>query len=251
MSATVGGTTLRRAVVEVLETQRATRKPLAIILAGHNGSGKSTMWRQRLSPQLQMPLINADRMMLSILPEPGGDGALPAWAQGLRDTNRGWMKVAQQGVQAFVAHAMLEKVPFAMETVFSYWDEQPDGTVRSKLDLVRDMQRAGYFVLLFFVGLSNADLSILRVQTRVAEHGHDVPQAQLNSRFPRTQRAIRAAAGVTDAAIFTDNSRDPKLAFTVCRVQLRDRQLFDLRRAREPVPQAIAEWLNVVCPGYA
>ncbi len=236
------------AVSAVLDAQRATKKPLAIVVAGHKGSGKSTMWRKLLSPRLEIPLINADRMMLSILPEPDREGKLVAWAQKLRDTDLSWMSVAQQGVQAFAAHAMQAKVPFAMETVFSHWQERPDGTVASKLDLIEDMQRAGYFVLLFFVGLSNSGLSILRVQQRVAMHGHDVPTERLVARFPRTQRAIQAAAMVTDGTIFVDNSRDESLAFTVCRVQLREKLLYDLRQEPQPVPSAIAEWLDVVCP---
>ena len=219
-----------------------------MVLAGHNGSGKSTMWRKRLSRQLQIPLINADRMMLSILPEPGNDGALDEWAQSLRDTDESWMRVAQNGVQAFVGHAMRAKVPFAMETVFSYWEERPDGSILSKIDLIEDMRRAGYFVLLFFVGLTNVDLSILRVLTRVAEHGHDVPTERLIKRFPKTQRAIAAAAKVADATIFTDNSRDIKQAFTVCRVQLGETELYDLRQRSDTVPPAIAEWLSVVAP---
>lgn len=244
-------TALADAVEQILSAQRLTNKPLAIVLAGHNGSGKSTMWRKRLSGQLQIPLVNADRMMLSILPEPGSDGALDDWAQKLRDTDESWMRVAQDGVQAFVGHAMRAKVPFAMETVFSYWEEQPDGSVLSKLDLIEDMKRAGYFVLLFFVGLTNVELSILRVQTRVAEHGHDVPTERLLKRFPKTQRAIAAAAKVADAAILTDNSRDIKQAFTVCRVQLGDLELFDLRQTSASVPSAIAEWLGVVAPREA
>lgn len=239
---------LEAAVEQILEAQRKTRRPLAIVLAGHNGSGKSTMWRRTLSDQLQIPLINADRMMLSILPEPDSEGALAPWAQTLRDTDEGWMRVAQDGVQAFVGHAMQAKVPFAMETVFSYWEPQPDGTVLSKLDLIHDMQRAGYFVLLIFVGLTNVELSILRVQTRVAENGHAVPPDRLLRRFPKTQRAISAASNVADASIFTDNSRDKKQAFTVCRIQLGSTCLFDLRRNEASVPPAILKWLQVVSP---
>jgi hypothetical protein len=89
------------------------------------------MWRQLL----EMPLINADRMMLSILPEPGEDRHLVPWAARLRDRDIGWMRVAQQGVQAFAGHAMAERVPIAMETVFSYWEEQADGRIASKIDL--------------------------------------------------------------------------------------------------------------------
>jgi len=241
-------TELRAAVDEILAAQRKTKKPLAIVLAGHNGSGKSTMWRKTLSDQLQIPLVNADRIMLSILPEPLSDGALEDWARNLRDTDEAWMKIAQKGVQSFVGHAMQRKVPFAFETVFSYWEPQADGTVVSKLDLIRDMQAAGYFVLLFFVGLTNVNLSILRVQTRVAENGHDVELDRLLRRFPKTQNAIGEAAKIADASIFTDNSRDQKLAFTVCRIQLGERPLFDLRDGASRVPPAITEWLDKVSP---
>ncbi|MDH4414372.1 MAG: zeta toxin family protein [Rhizobium sp.] len=239
---------LEAAVEQILSAQRTTSQPLAIVLAGHNGSGKSTMWRLVLSDQLQIPLINADRMMLSILPEPDSEGALAPWAQTLRDKDQSWMRVAQDGVQAFVGHAMQAKVPFAMETVFSYWEPQPDGTVLSKLDLIRDMQAAGYFVLLIFVGLTSVELSILRVQTRVAEKGHDVETGRLIRRFPKTQRAISEAAKIADASIFTDNSRDKRQAFTVCRVQQGEQCLFDLRQQDAIVPPAILKWLEVVSP---
>ena len=135
---------LGSAVDAVITAQQDTQKPLAIILAGHNGSGKSTMWRRSLSNQLQLPLINADRMMLSILPEPNIAGELSDWARELRDTNEGWMRVAQSGVQAFIAHSMQAQVPFAMETVFSHWKVRPDGTIESKIDQIRELQQAGY-----------------------------------------------------------------------------------------------------------
>ncbi len=241
-------TKLKDSVDQILEAQKRTKKPLAIVVAGHNGSGKSTMWRKSLSSHLQIPLLNADRMMLSILPEPDSSGALIEWAQYLRDSDLGWMQVAQAGVKAFAAHAMQAKVPFAVETVFSHWDEQEDGIILSKLDMITDLQHSGYFVLLFFVGLANVELSILRVMTRMAEHGHGVPHEKLIARFPRTQHAIREAAKLADATIFTDNSRNEKQAFTVCRVQLREQALFDLRTAGSTVPPVILEWLGKVSP---
>ena len=75
-------TALLEAVDGIPGVQAATQKPLAVIVAGHNGSGKSTMWRLRLADVLQIPLINADRMMLSILPEPGEGGRLVSWHSG-------------------------------------------------------------------------------------------------------------------------------------------------------------------------
>jgi predicted ABC-type ATPase len=231
------------AIRQVRETQEKRKKPLAIILAGHNGSGKSTFWRRNLADELQMPLVNADRMMLAILPEQASDGALPDWASTLRDTDQSWMKVSQQGVQAFVGHAMNAKVPFAMETVFSHWQLRDDGTYESKIDQIRQMQAAGYFVLLIFVGLASVELSIGRVQTRVQENGHAVPEG-----FPRTQLAISEAIKVADASLLADNSRAPAQAFTVCRVQIESREIFDLRAGEKSAPSVILRWLDIVSP---
>lgn len=240
-------TSLAAAAEQVRQAQIASGKPLAIVVAGHNGSGKSTMWNQILAPRIQVPLINADRMMLSILPEPVA-GRLPPWAATLRDADESWMSVAQKGVEAFVVQALAHGVPFAMETVFSHWRPLGHGRFESKVDRIRDMQRAGYFVLLLFVGLANAQLSIGRVMTRVAEGGHAVDPAKLLARFPRTQRAIAAALPIADAAILTDNSRTAAQAFTVCRVQLGAAAGFDLRDQPAAVPAEIAAWMDVVSP---
>ncbi len=240
-------TTLNEAVDQVLRVQNASGKPLAIIVAGHNGSGKSTMWNERLAPGLQMPLINADRMMLSILPEPKGR-FLTAWAQKLRDEDEDWMAVAQQGVDAFIVQAMSRGVRFATETVFSHWQDLGDGTFASKIDRILQLQESGYFLLLLFVGLTDAQLSIGRVTTRVANGGHDVRVARLLNRFPRTQTAIRAALPVADASILMDNSRGLEEAFTVCRVQIGRDEVFDLRASDEPIAAEILPWLEVVSP---
>ena len=239
---------IQGAVERVLKEQRAANRPLAVILAGHNGSGKSTLWYGRLAKRLQIPLVNADRMMLSILPEVERGQRLPPWATALRDSDASWMRVAQNGVLAFVTHAMVAMVPFAMETVFSHWQPRQDGGHESKIALIRQMQDAGYFVMLVFVGLTSAELSIARVHTRVTQGGHAVPQDKLRSRFPRTQAAIREAASVADATIMVDNSRTARQAFTVCRVQLKDNVIFDRRSSSRRAPIEIANWLDLVSP---
>jgi predicted ABC-type ATPase len=241
-------TILLEAVEQVRQAQTNTNKPLAIIVAGHNGSGKSTMWRRDLSGALQMPLINADRLALSIYPEADGEGFLPGWAAAMRDGDPAWLRVTQQGVTSFIGHAMAAKVPFAMETVFSHEAVRANGVRETKIDLIREMQQAGYFVLLFFVGLSSADLSVLRVMTRVAQGGHGIPEQRLRERFPRTQRIIREASTIADAAIMADNSGEERQAFAVCRVQLGPRVLFDKRDELEPVPAAIRAWMDIVAP---
>lgn len=242
-------------VGEVLHTHRATGKPLAVVVAGHNGSGKSTMWRQMLAPRFQIPLVNADRMMMSILPEPkrkhGSDvDLLPDWAANLRDREPAWMRVAQKGVEAFVAQAMAHRVAFAMETVFSHIRTNERGEiVASKVDLIRQMQQNGYYVVLFFVGLASADLSISRVMMRVASGGHDVALEKLEQRFPRTQQAVRVAAPVADTTIMVDNSFGQRQAFSVARVQRGEVIRFDCRRDGRPSPP-VRGWLDKVAPSF-
>lgn len=236
-------------VVAQTLSARGKDQPLAIILAGHNGSGKSTLWYRHLADKLQIPLINADRMMLSILPEPDPDTRrLKTWAQTLRDTNELWMKVAQEGVAAFVAQAIGKQAPFAMETVFSHWKKLPDGSFESKIDLIRNLQAAGYFVLLMFVGLASPSLSIGRVQTRRHEGGHDVAIGKLLSRFPNTQKAIRHALDVADASILFDNSRSLKQAFTPVHVRTKVAVIYDVRNDSLRVQASIRAWLDVVAP---
>lgn len=248
MSSHQSAPSLAAAVRDILKVQRESKKQLAIVLAGHNGSGKSTMWYRRLANTVQIPLVNADRMMMSILPQVDSSGHLPGWASKLRDKDEAWMKVAQLGVKSFIAQAMLKKVPFATETVFSHWKDLGRGKFESKIDDILEMQAAGYFVVLFFVGLTNEQLSIARVSTRVAEGGHSVPFRKLLERFPRTQKAIGQAIQVADAAILTDNSRRESLAFTICQIRQRNRLIYDIRQDRKRPPKEATAWLNIVDP---
>jgi predicted ABC-type ATPase len=232
-------------------TLRGATKPLAFVLAGHNGSGKSTLWYERLADKLQLPLVNADRLTLSILPE-----ALPMWAQKLRDEDARWHKLSQDGVGLFRQLIMAQRMPFAFETVFSHWKRSADGSWRSKADDIRDMQRAGYFVVLLFVGLTSASLSVLRVQTRKRKGGHDVPLQKLLDRFPRTQAAVGHAAPIADMTLMFDNSRGTDKAFALVRAQRKGKVLYDTRDPAFDVDRelrAVSDpWLDkVVGPAFA
>lgn len=89
------------------EVTGAFDRPVAFVLAGHNGSGKSTLWYDRLAKVLEVPLVNADRLMLSILPFPDPKThALPDWAETLRDEDERWQRLAQEGVQLFMGLIM-------------------------------------------------------------------------------------------------------------------------------------------------
>ena len=235
---------LRRAI------RGQARRPIAFVLAGHNGSGKSTLWYRRLVGELQIPLINADRLTLSILPSADRGQPLPPWAQRFRDNDERWQRLSQEAVEAFVSLVTEKRIPFAVETVFSHWRPRGDGTFESKADLIRSLQQAGYFVVLVFVGLASAHLSVLRVLTRKAQGGHDVPLQKLYERFPRTQRAVGHAAPIADMTIMFDNSRSLRRAFELVRVQRGAEVLFDCRdtryRTNERLKAIASLWLNNV-----
>jgi len=120
-----------------------------------------------------------------------------------------------------------DRQSFAYETVFSYWKALPAGGHASKADDIRQMQVAGYRVFLIFVGL-----------------------AKLIARFPRTQAAIRHAAPIADITAMFDNSRTPAEAFSLVRVQKKNKVLFDARDPRyrvDPQLQKVAAvWLDKV-----
>jgi predicted ABC-type ATPase len=228
-------------------------KPLGIILAGHNGSGKSTLWYLKLADVLQIPLVNADRLTLSILPPLTGDPpALPGWAAKLRDEDARWQWLSQQGVKLYMELIKGKGIPFAFETVFSYLVKHQDGTFQSKQELIDDLQRTGYAVALLFVGLASVDLSILRVGTRRAQGGHDVPPEKLIGRFPRTQEAIRLAAPIADMTLMFDNSRSVEKAFTLARVQTGNKLVYDCRDRKYGEEDSLVDvasiWLDKVAP---
>ena len=243
--------TRRPPSLEHLLGQTQGPRPVAFVLAGHNGSGKSTLWYSRLAGSLKIPLVNADRMMMSILPDADPrTGRIPAWAQHLRDDDERWQVLSQEGVRVFKRLVMDRRMPFAFETVFSHWQPLPGGGHASKVDDIRDMQQAGYFVVLLFVGLMSVDFSILRVSTRKQQGGHDVDLAKLIDRFPRTQAAVGHAASVANMTLMFDNSRTERDAFTLVRAQTKRSVLFDARDPQfsvDPTLRAVCDpWLQKV-----
>ncbi len=208
------------------------------------------MWYRRLVDELQIPLINADRLTLSILPTPDRAKKLPQWAQRFRDNDARWQRLSQEAVEAFVSLVVEKRMPFAVETVFSHWKPLGRGRFESKIDLIKTLQRAGYFVVLVFVGLAAVELSVLRVLTRKAQGGHDVPLDKLYERYPRTQLAVGHAAPIADMTMMFDNSRSIRKAFELVRVQRGTSVLFDCRDPTyriSPKLRAIASlWLNKV-----
>lgn len=79
----------------------------------------------------------------------------------------------------------------------------PEG---AKLAFLRDAQAQGYVIVLVFIGLESSELAIGRVLERTERGGHDVPNAKIESRFPRTFANLLKALTFVDHAFLFDNS---------------------------------------------
>lgn len=159
--------------------------PTMHLIAGVNGSGKTTFyryWLEAMTPGAEF--VNADEFARSRWPgsEAVHSAEAARWATGRR------------------IRLMESRLTFVTETVFSH---------PSKLELVRGAKRRGYRVILHHIGLEGSELASARVATRVEAGGHDVPGATVTARYERTQALIPQAARIADIAMVFDNSGRP------------------------------------------
>lgn len=160
--------------------------PSLLFVAGPNGAGKSTFFAEYLEP-LGLPYVNADeiaRRLRAAEPRAAAD-----------ELDRRAFREAER-----LRAALLEAgVSFGTETVFS-------DPVGAKVRFLQAARRRGFATFLVFIGLESAALSIARVHQRTRHGGHDIPDATLRARFPRTLANLRAAVPVVDEAFLVDNS---------------------------------------------
>lgn len=164
--------------------RRRTRaeERLLVVVAGPNGAGKSTFVETFLKPT-GILIVNPDEVAKGLSPDSPEEVAYEAAR--VADT---WRRdLAARGISFF------------METVFS----DPQG---AKLKFLKECQSNGYTVILVFIGLESAELSLGRVIQRVERGGHDVPDAKIETRFPRTFDNLRQALTFVDEALLFDNS---------------------------------------------
>lgn len=155
---------------------------ILIVVAGPNGAGKSTFYEEYLR-SLDLPFVGADPIARELSPQDPSAVAYDA------------AKIAEHRRQELVAAGQ----SFCMETVFS--DPQGD-----KVAFLRRAQEQGYAVVLIFIGLESAELAVARVLERVDAGGHDVPDAKVTARYPRTLNNLAEAVRFVDRAYLFDNS---------------------------------------------
>jgi predicted ABC-type ATPase len=157
-------------------------RPILIAIAGPNGAGKTTFYNSHIS-YTGLPFVNADAIALE-----AGIGAYEA----------------AEVAETIRREKFARRESFVFETVFS-------DPVAEKVGFLDEAARAGYNVVLFFIGISSSETSVDRVAMRVLEGDHHVPQDKLISRLPRTMENLRLAIQRLPLVLVYDNDdlRDP------------------------------------------
>lgn len=152
------------------------------MVAGPNGSGKTTFVTEFLALVLpDYAYVNADEI------------AMASWPA---DPDAHAYEAAEVAAKTR-AHLIAGGRSFIAETVFSH---------RSKLELIRAAQAAGYQVVLQ-VMLVPEELAVRRVEYRVQAGGHGVPEHKIRERYRRLWRLVAEAVSLADRAVVYDNSR--------------------------------------------
>lgn len=130
-----------------------------VILAGPNGAGKTTFAREYLPREAGCPtFINVDLLAAALSPFDPSRAAVRAGRLMIEEMRR-LTRVGED---------------FAFETTLSG---------RNYATLIPHWRAAGYHVTLIFLSLPSPELAIARVRARVAQGGHDVPDAVVRRRF--------------------------------------------------------------------
>jgi predicted ABC-type ATPase len=181
---------LKERLQEIPEEDRR----LLVVIAGHNGAGKTTIYNERLAAALADELeehINPDEVERAITVDLGAGS----------HTKKEFEELAAKEGSRLRLQYLDRETSFSFETVFS-------DPVQDKVHFMAEARRRGYLVVLFAVGLDSIEKSKARVAIRLAKGGHDVRPDKLESRFGRVLENFAHGACAASLAIFFDNSED-------------------------------------------
>lgn len=192
------------------------RKPVLIVIAGPNGSGKTSTTRLVIKHEWadQCVYINPDEIAQTKF----GD-----W----NDVNA--VRQAVEYCEEWRELLLRDHKDFIFETVLS-----SDG----KVDFLKRAKEEGYFIRMFFICTESPTINAARIANRVMEGGHDVPIQKIISRY---EKAIVNAVKVmrfADRAYFYDNSIDNQNA----QLLFRTAEGHFAKRYTDSIP----EWANKI-----
>lgn len=154
--------------------------PRYLIFAGVNGAGKTTLYHS--DPKLSaLPRVNMDEIVRSI-----GDWRNP----------EDLIRAGKQAVMNIRSNIQ-QGLSFNQETTLCG---------RSILSSIRLARSRGYYIEMYYIGLSSADIAVERVKKRALEGGHDIPEADIRRRYVESFRGLKTILPYCDRVELYDNS---------------------------------------------
>jgi predicted ABC-type ATPase len=160
--------------------------PTVYVIAGPNGAGKTTFSSEFLPEFVNCrEFLNADLIAAGLSP----------FAPETQNVRAGRLLLER------IRELARDKRDFGFETTLSG---------RIYIRLLHQMQQQGYRVVLFFLWLPSADMSVVRVANRVRQGGHHVPETDIRRRFQSGLRNLfQLYRPLVDAWWLYDASRLP------------------------------------------
>ena len=184
------------------------RRPNLYIIAGPNGAGK-TIFARKFLPQYAecLEFVNADLIA----------GGLSPFAPERAAILGGRLMLEQ-------IHSLAERgLDFGFETTLSG---------KTYVKLLQDMRKGGYLIHIFFLWITNVRLALERIELRIRNGGHHIPESIVRRRFDRSlPNFLRFYKPLVDSWAIFDNSGDaPKMiAFEESgKLEILDPGLFDI-----------------------
>jgi predicted ABC-type ATPase len=162
------------------------RKPVLIVIAGPNGSGKTSVTSKILQHEWMEDsvYINPD----IVAQEKFGD-----W------NSMDAIKKAVVYCEEWREKCLTERKSLIFETVLS---------AKDKIDYIERAKKIGFFVRLFFVCTKSPAINASRIAQRVMKGGHDVPITKVISRYQKSILNCKYIATKVDRTYLYDNSVD-------------------------------------------
>ncbi|HLG03274.1 MAG TPA: zeta toxin family protein [Bacteroidia bacterium] len=157
------------------------------IFAGPNGSGKTTFSEKILEKRKEPIIINTDKIASGIT---------------LRNSEYAQFEAGRVMLNQMES-AFAGNKTFAFETTMSgrIWTSH-----------LKKARTSGYHIIIYFIFVRSIALSLKRIQNRVKEGGHNIPENIVKRRFKRTfENFMRLYKPLADEWFIIDNSEGGNL----------------------------------------
>ncbi len=161
-------------------------QPELIIIAGPNGSGKTSITQKFLHHEWAEGTIY-------INPDEVARDRFGDW------NSREAIINAADYCSKWREECLKDRKSFVFETVMSAED---------KIDFIIRAKQAGFFIRLFFISTSHPSINAARIASRVMKGGHDVPIPKIVSRYYKSIENCKAISSVVNRLYVYDNSID-------------------------------------------